>query len=204
MSAFSDALNPPFAPANPLPIDLDFEYGSLLPARPRIHRDPHDLGYDLWEKHNTPHSIIVLNDITAVPLQQFMKQTQEGWPIGRTLVNDVIFIWLVDETGRIFVSLEELVIDALPVHVPKFQTLNALTSRDKLGHPSLVSCDKARIAGEIRFLPETSTRQSAWAINNASWRYGLYAGRTKAHLENAAAQFRKHNVILEVDFLTPR
>ena len=204
MPALGDTPNPTSTPPGPLSIDLNLEYGSLLPARPRTHRDPNDLGYDDWEKHNTPHSIVVLDQNSAPPLKQFMEQIEGGWPVGRTLINDVIFIWLVDETGRIFVALEELVVNTLPVNVPKFQTLNVLTSRDKLGHPSLILCDRARIAGEIRFLHGTSTRESLWVINNASWRYGLYAGRTKTHLENAAARFRKHTVYLEVDFVKPR
>src|SRR5207247_823330 len=108
------ALGDPLIPPGPGPADLDSEYGSLRPARPRPDRGPADLGFDNWEKNYTPHSITVLDEQSAPLLRDFMSQIKEGWPVGRTLINDVIFIWLVDRTGRIFVALEELVVNTLP------------------------------------------------------------------------------------------
>jgi hypothetical protein len=159
----------------------------------------------LGARLSPPDSLIQLNDETAPRLQQFMKQVEAGCRIGLTLMRDVIFIWLIDKDGRIVLALEELVIDSRPLGVPKFQELSKAVAvlREKLGHPSLVQGEPARIAGEIRYLRATPTRTPLWIINNISWRYGLYEDRTEAQLKEVAAEFQRRGITLQAEFERP-
>lgn len=182
--------------------NLDALYGELRRPRPGPGPTKRPLGYDDWEKRYPPASLIKLTQSTADSLKLLLQQISNGCPIGRTLVNDIILIWLVDATGNIFVSIEELVLQTVPQTVPKFQSVPLTKDCDKLGHPSLILAGDARIAGEIRYLADRSP--AIWIINNASWRYGLYDGRTSTHLNQVVIKFKQFGIHLEPNFLQPR
>jgi hypothetical protein len=184
------------------PPSLDFVYGELRRPRPGPGPTKRPLGYDQWEKRYPPVSLIKLTQSTADLLKLLMQQMAAGCPIGRTFMNDVILIWLVDANGNILVSIEELVFNARPQKVPKFQSVPLTKDCDKLGHPSLVLAADARIAGEVRYHSDKSP--AIWSINNASWRYGLYEGRTSVQLERVAARFRELGINLVSNFLPPK
>ncbi len=185
-----------------LPPNLDFLFGELRRPRPGPGRDKRPYGYDKWEKKYPPSSILKLTQSSADRLRLLMRQIAEGCPVGRTFMNDVILIWLVDASGNILIAIEELVLSNNPQYVPKFQSVPLTRECDKLGHPSLVYASDARIAGEIRYHADRDP--PIWSINNASWRYGLYEGRTLAQLNQVAQRFSTFGIQLETNFIQPK
>lgn len=173
-------------------MSLDFEYGPAIPAQPRIWargRQP----YDDWERH-PPRSLTRLDDRTAPPLKRAMEDIAAGWRIGEVLVKDVSFIWLVDISGQIWIAVEELVVGGQSLGVPKLRH----TKADKLGHPALVNCGNARIAGEI--ICDFDPDPPEWLINNLSARYGTHRSRTDLHLQNVAKVFARFGITLTSKF----
>ncbi|WP_420599496.1 hypothetical protein [Neptuniibacter sp.] len=87
-----------------------------------------------------------------------------------------MYIWLIDKRGDLHVATED----------------------DGLGHPSIVSGARARIAGELNFVT------GRWVVNNKSGRYTRYSpDRKKQHLENAVAmRFEElfDGIAFEVDY----
>ena len=69
----------------------------------------------------------------------------------------------------------------------------------KLGHPSLIKCANARIAGEINFDMNAAT--PGWVISNKSGRYGLRKSTTQAHLDNIVSVFSKYGITLTPYFI---
>ena len=182
--------------------NLDLVFGELRRPRPGPGPTKRPLGYDQWEKRYPPISLIKLTQSTADLLKLLMQQIAAGCPIGRTFMNDVILIWLVDANGSILISIEELVFNKRPQGVPKFQSVPLTKDCDKLGHPSLILAANARIAGEVRY--HSDRDPAIWSINNASWRYGLYEGRTSIQLERVVERFHEVGIKLEPNFLQPK
>jgi hypothetical protein len=142
---------------------------------------------------------------SAKTMRALVDHVAAGCPINTTLMNDVIFIWVVDRTGEIFVATEELVLDYLPTWLVKHQTMRLTRGENKLGHPALISCEAGRIGGEIKFLRASQTRKNdLWVINNGSGRYGLHPNRTEKHLSNVAARFLSFGMKFLIDFIQPR
>ena len=56
---------------------------------------------------------------------------------------------------------------------------------EKLGHPTLVGGDAARIGGEVRWVES----EKAWKINDASGRYSSQADRSPDMLRNVQKSF---------------
>jgi hypothetical protein len=126
-------------------------------------------------------------------------------PINLTLVNDMVFIWVVDRDGEIFLAAEELVLDSLPKYIVKHQDLRLTKNENKLGHPALISCQPGRIGGEIKYLHRDQNRErSVWIINNGSGRYGVTPDRTERQLTNVNSRFAALGMKFEIDFIRPR
>jgi len=178
---------------------LDDMFGPPVPPRPF---GPESKGYRDWEKCNRPMSLSRLTAETAISLKTIMDDVGTGWMIGRVLTNDILIIWIVDLSGIIWFAVEECVIDGQHYSVPKHQTLPLTSGAEKLGHPSLVDCGNARIAGEIRYDPDPSV--ASWVINNKSGRYGTHPSRTCAQLVRVAAEFGRHRISLKHRFLGQR
>ncbi len=65
----------------------------------------------------------------------------------------------------------------------------------KLGHPTLVGCDSARIGGELRWVES----ESAWKINDASGRYTYsQADRTSDMLRNVQKSFDTNGTKVDI------
>lgn len=181
---------------------LDDTYGSLIAPQPR---PVSGQAYDSWESAYAPASLIRLGVESAETMRALVDHVAAGCPINTTLINDVIFIWVVDRTGEIFVATEELVLDYLPTWLVKHQTMRLTRGENKLGHPALISCEAGRIGGEIKFLRASQTRKNdLWVINNGSGRYGLHPNRTEKHLSNVAARFLSFGMKFVLDFIPPR
>jgi hypothetical protein len=172
-------------------MSLDAKYGPALPALQR--------GPDWWERRHSPHSLTRLEPSTAAPLKYVMDQVTSGWLVGHVLLNEVTIIWIVDNPGDLWFAVEELVSNGAPTGRPKHRVDNA----PKLGHPSLVGCEHARIAGEIFF--DASGAPPKWTLNNRSGRYGIHETRTPEQLDNVRALFKEVDIMLTRDdiFYTP-
>lgn len=176
-------------------MDLDQQFGPALPpqgygGRPAV---------SPWESLHSPRSLTRLSLVTAAPLSELMQSVRNGWALGQIWVNDTLIIWLVDRSGFVWFAVEELVLNGEPVSVPKHQTMALTRHAPKLGYPSLVGGQNARIGGEIYFDPTLTPPD--WVINNRSGRYGLHPSRTAVQLQQAATAFGAHGISLVVDFI---
>jgi hypothetical protein len=127
-----------------------------------------------------------------------MSEIREGFSLAKVLINDVAIIWAVDSVGSIWFSIEEIFYDGRATGLPRFQSFEPARGVPKLGHPSLISAGKGRIAGEVYL--DSSAPTPIWMINNRSGRYGRHKSRTFRHLQNAANEFRSFGIELAVEF----
>jgi Flp pilus assembly pilin Flp len=94
------------------------------------------------------------------------------------------YIWAVTKDGKLVIGEEVPTGNKLP------------NGRDeKLGHPTLVDGQEARIGGELRWTPD------GWVINNASGRYSGHPDRGPEQLDNAADLFREAGVPVKTNYL---
>lgn len=115
------------------------------------------------------------------------------------LSRGIRLLWAVSREGEIHVAFGELVDPNLGSIGQTFQpSMNLPTGLNKLGHPSLIDDNEARISGEL-YLDD-----GVWVINNKSGRFGFLEDRSEVHLSNVAAEFVKHGLKVEIDFLAPR
>jgi hypothetical protein len=178
-----------------LKVTLDAMFGALIPPQ----RPGRGLAVQRWERDFAPDSLSKLDDDSAASLRQAMKEISSGWKLGRVLIYDTIIIWAVDKAGDIWFAMEELVLNDMPTGRPKHQRLELTSVYPKLGHPALVNCERARIAGEIYF--DTGDDPPLWRINNNSGRYGRVPSRVPAHLNNVADRFRGFGIDLTPHFI---
>ena len=127
-----------------------------------------------------------------------MNAVLEDWRLGEACVRDLVILWLVDADGRILFAWEELVVNGEPQQVPKHVRLPLMAGCEKLGHPSLIDCGQARIAGELFF--DETTSSPAWRLNNRSGRYGIHETRRPEHLANVSKALREKGILVEEDF----
>ncbi|QWG13381.1 hypothetical protein KMZ29_01100 [Bradyrhizobium sediminis] len=141
-----------------------------------------------------------------------MSQVLADWSCGGVLVNKVVILYLVDEAGLVRFSIEEAVDEDVVglasgrrfkrLEIPYLSGL--LRTDKKLGHPSLVNCGGARIAGQILFQPANGTGVPAhWTIDAWSGRYGRTvetARRESRHIDNVIAVFQLHGIELKNAF----
>jgi hypothetical protein len=151
-----------------------------------------------WERDFAPDSLTKLDSVSGESLKQIMREISSDWKLGKVLTYDTIIIWLVDKIGDVWFALEELVFNDMPTGRPKHQSLPLTTNLPKLGHPALINCARARIAGEIYY--DTGAVLPLWRINNQSRRYGRHSSRIPLHLSNVSDQFRAYGVDVTPDF----
>lgn len=114
------------------------------------------------------------------------------------LSESVSLLWSVTRTGVIKVAFEELVeLEAGCLGKVFNPSMLLRTGIQKLGHPSLIDDDMARISGEL-YLDE-----GTWVINNKSGRFGFLDDRCVAQLQNVASVFSSFGLPVEVDFIAP-
>jgi hypothetical protein len=104
-------------------------------------------------------------------------------------------LWLIDTDGHIRIAIEEMAILDAPTFVSVPMPNAVRNNAIKLGHPSLVEGDVARIGGELTLLTATGT----YYISNKSGRFG--SGRSRDHLENAAKLFVAKGIEVTTSYL---
>jgi hypothetical protein len=110
--------------------------------------------------------------------------------------NHFAILWVVNQSGEVLIAIEEGIVakdgNSIVFPLPKAVAL----AYSKLGHPTLVGCQPARIGGEIF----CDLGEDMWYINNKSGRYGVNLGRTPQQLENVAAMFAQFGIRLRTVF----
>jgi hypothetical protein len=150
-----------------------------------------------------PLSYNILSKDTAKILRDLMMSATCDLKISEYTHRCLPILWLIDESGNIIIALEEVYIssDRDFLH-PRFKGQDLSDMQARLGHPALVGGKAARIGGELIFDPGATP--PTWVLTNESGRYGLRSGRTRQHLENAAAAFRALGIELDAFFTNPR
>ena len=194
---------------------LDELYGRAILPEPDDRRPK---GYGAHEVL-PPRSLSILSAETAEHLKGFMRSVEAAWAMGNLFMARTTVLWLVDNDGEIRFAIEEYVhngkIDQvseawyqdIPYHRITDDYEFLLPTNTKLGHPSLVSCQEARIAGEIGFYSLEGADQKTWNLNAHSGRYGVWvthAERRKIHLWNVSYRFRDHRIALKIDPKGPK
>ncbi len=125
------------------------------------------------------------------------------YPAFRDLAFNLCFLWAVDETGQIWITMEEVcLLTQLGKRFPRMRNMPLDASLEALGHPLLVNRGVARIAGEMMFDDEDSWVH--WIINNKSGRYGFGPYRDPVHLANVALAFSGVGVTVETAYIAGR
>jgi hypothetical protein len=165
--------------------NLDVQFGQALPPS----RKP-----DYHEQNFTPKSKEKLDINSGEKLRNFMNEVKDGLKFPKITFWTVKILWIMDEKGEIYFSIEEVIDDRGRLFFPLPDSLKIPEGKMKLGHPSLVECRAARIAGEINFDYEANT--PGWTISNKSGRYGLRKTTTENHLNNIIGVFKHYGVEL--------
>ncbi|MBN8197664.1 hypothetical protein [Thalassospira povalilytica] len=170
--------------------DLDTEYGPLLSPN-RV---------DSAERRLKPLSLHELNSGSATLLEKMMATSVEGLKVSSYVFSELPILWIVDKNGKLWFALEEIVLDATDkFRYPKPSKLDVPNEHSKLGHPSLVNAEEARIAGEMLF--DIRAEPPNWYLTNASGRYGLHKTRNENHLLSVVKLFQKYGIELKHQFL---
>ncbi|MEO5330826.1 MAG: hypothetical protein H7839_02275 [Magnetococcus sp. YQC-5] len=168
---------------------LDEKFGILIDPQPLPERHR---AFQTWERDFAPNSLSKLDNATADSLMWAMHEISSGWKLGKVLIYDTKIIWIIDRSGNLWFAIEELVLNGKPTGYPKHTKLLITVSQSKLGHPALINCAQARIAGEIYF--DTNSDPPIWKINNLSGRYGRHNSRTPVHLDNVVTLFKGYGI----------
>lgn len=183
------------APHTSTGTNLDAAFGEALP--------PSYIDEDKLEISVRPRSRQQLDEESSKLLSKFMSTTVSG--LGITVYVYCVFpiLWVVDDQGQLWFSLEE-VVKLFPPHdyvLPRASDNKTviLEVYRRIGHPSLIGGAPGRIGGEILF----DEKRMAWEINNRSGRYGTRPGRRQDHLANASKKFAAYGIHLFEDFHEP-
>jgi hypothetical protein len=130
------------------------------------------------------------------------------YPTFRDLAINLCFLWAVDESGQIWITMEEVCLSTqLGKRFPRMRNMPLDGSLQALGHPLLVNRGVARIAGEMILDDDDSGNEDSWlhwVINNKSGRYGFGPYRVPGHLANVAAAFSGVGVTVENHYIEAR
>jgi len=143
-------------------------------------------------------SCFELDDDTAAKLKSLSAAADSSFYMSHALYSDFTVLWLVDPRGKLWIALEEIVIEN-PTIVGSLETYPLPRSLDwrmfdmsRLGHPAIVKGQDARIGGELSYKPEASGGE--WWLSNQSGRYGKGSDRTEDHLNQVAEIFRSRGI----------
>ena len=126
------------------------------------------------------------------------------YPTFKDLAINLCFLWAVDESGLIWITMEEVCLSTqLGKRFPRMRNMPLDASLEALGHPLLVNRGVARIAGEM-MLDEDDDSWLHWVINNKSGRYGFGPDRVPGHLANVASAFSGVGVTVKIHYIVGR
>jgi hypothetical protein len=131
-------------------------------------------------------------------LQNFMTMSLNKHRFSCFPFRHFAILWVVNESGEILIAIEEGIFAGQNFPLPKTLVSTRAMAYSKLGHPALVDCKPARIAGEI--MCDLEDGAGEWYINNRSGRYGVNVGRTLEQLVNVADEFARFGIKLQPDF----
>jgi hypothetical protein len=172
--------------------ELDAKFGELL--EPKYLRDVEKLG---------SFSNTFLLDAHAANFLNIILNLAGGQPTFRNLAENLCFLWLVDERGETWITMEEVcLLSDLGRRFPRMRNMPLHSSLDTLGHPLLVKLGKARIAGEL--ILDTDDTDLFWLINNKSGRYGFGPKREERHLDNVAIAMKALGLIVDTHYIKGR
>lgn len=119
-----------------------------------------------WEKQFVPVSRVKLDKTVGDTLAAQKKLSAS--PLLKAAAKTAHYIWAMDAQCDIWIAYEELapITDAIAPGIPRRRGEHI----EKLGHPTLVFGQHARIAGEF-FLDETESKELVWTLNVQSGRY---------------------------------
>lgn len=131
--------------------NLDDLYGELIHLR-----------YVDSTEARVPASSDILDQQTARTLQTLMSASIDKR--GAMLLSAIPMLWLVDESGKIIIALEDVVQrDTGEVVFPRPSKMHVLpVDCGKRGHPALVSGGAGRIGGELSF----DRKLDEWVLTN--------------------------------------
>lgn len=176
--------------------ELTDRYGPIIKVpSPRIGK---------LEKSHVPRSRHLLTKETAELLKGYMEEARGDLTFARMIHNALPVLWAIDADGQFWISLEE-VVEVATVRYLYSLPRGVLLSKGqaKLGHPSLVASNRARIAGELWVMLQDDGK-AGWAISNKSGRFGYGDARSEAHLINAAQVLRDFDIEVEIDYANER
>ena len=172
-------------------INLDVLFGEALPP----------LRVDRLEETLEPRSLHQLDTASAGLLGQLMAVTERGLGVTRYVYCELPILWIVDQGGKIWFSIEEIVKSETQEFVsPRLRNATVEKAYQRLGHPALIGAAAGRIGGEILF--DINGEPPSWFITNGSGRYGLLPGRQPSHLSNVSGKFAGFGIMLR-DFFIP-
>jgi UDP-3-O-[3-hydroxymyristoyl] N-acetylglucosamine deacetylase len=175
--------------ANP---NLDLMYGTLV--EPEYCSDE--------ERVISPESIELLDSKSATLLRALMETAVRELGPSVATFSQLPFLWVINKSGQMVFSIEEIVSDGSKRFIrPRLRRDQPLQGETRLGHPSLVDGQPARIGGELYFDPGWGHEPRGWKITNGSGRYGLREGREVSHLLNVVDLLRSHNVDVRPNFI---
>ncbi len=169
---------------------MDDQFGKALPPDPN---------YSPAEKRYKPQSCEKLNTSTGKKLKSLMDEVASGVILSKLTFWAVTILWVMDKEGDIYFSVEEVVDSRGCLMFPLPESLDLPIGKMKLGHPSLIDCKSARIAGEIMF--DMYADSPTWVLSNKSGRYGLRVATTAVHLKNVIGIFAQHSIVLTPFFI---
>lgn len=154
-----------------------------------------------WEQKEPPISRQELCSDTAPIVEAYLRTAIAGLSVPRLLHRTTNLLWIVDDKGRLWFAVEEVVhrdTGVLLYTYPRTRALKIPDDHVKLGHPSLLDDPekRARIGGEI----EWNHRYQQWVIINRSGRYGERPWQTLDHLVAVNRKFNEFGIDFRVVF----
>ena len=158
--------------------------------------------FDNIEKHKYPDSRQKLDANSAIILSEYLESARKGLLVPQIVHQSSIILWLIDEMGECWFCIEEMYKgNASNTVFPRLNEIDYPKGYEKLGHPSLISADKARIGGEIIWTKGGDSKPPRWLLSNKSGRYGIREDIKKKNLLNACCLFKSCGFLLEPYFI---
>lgn len=154
---------------------------------------------DPWEQGQKPASLCSLQE--AVPVLRLFAEISAS-PLYSAALRAKNFLWIMDEAGEIYISIEELAPVSNQTPYPGFPRRRAFrhpAEERKLGHPTLIDAGRARAAGELAFDISEDGPHMQLILNANSGRYCRQKPPTNEQLQRVQAIFRAHNIDVVLD-----
>lgn len=163
--------------------ELDLRFGMAIEPKARP-----------IELQRPQKSLMKLDHESAEHLRSLIERALAGCRLTRTAHDYLPILWVVDESGEVWLGWEEVLVEVDEVQYPCGSYRPAELPR--LGHPALIRGKRGRIGGEIIW--DDGGETPGWYLTNASGRFGK--SRTADQLANAAEVFKGFGIVLETDF----